>query len=91
MNYFSILKDTNKEDLKLIKWPLLGLLGFVFLVVFLFPKPVKIYRDYVLKECKCIGFRAVPKMTYGSTIGDEYCMGLPVKCVKQKIVKGVND
>ena len=87
INYFEILKSTTKEDLFSMKAPLLLLVGFFVVAIFLFPKPSKIYKDYILKECSCFGFKAAPRATKGSFVGDEFCMGIPFKCTKLNLLK----
>lgn len=91
MNIFEILKTFNKNDLKVIAKPLFFLFTFVFIVFFLFPKPSRIYKDYVLKECKCLGIKAVPSSTKGSSVGDEYCLGIPISCNEQLLRGELDD
>lgn len=87
MEILKILKTTNKDDLRELKIPLIALFSFIILSLVLFPKPSKIYRDGVLKTCKCFGIKASPRMTRGSLIGDEYCAGIPFSCEKQELLK----
>jgi hypothetical protein len=89
VNIFTILKGTKKEDLREIKGPIIMLIIFFAIGVIFFPKPSKIYKGGVLKTCACLGLKATPRMTKGSLIGDEYCLGFPIQCQKQEILKEI--
>jgi hypothetical protein len=89
ISVFRILKGTNKEDFKEIRGPIIMLILFFVIGVILFPKPSKIYKNGVLKSCTCLGVKATPRMTKGSLIGDEYCLGFPVSCQSQELLKEI--
>lgn len=85
LDIFEIMKTVNREDFLMIKGPLI-MLGLFFVIgAFFFPKPSNIYKNGVLRSCTCIGAKATPRITKGSTIGDVYCLGIPVKCTKRQI------
>lgn len=87
INIIEVLKSSSKDDFQVVKWPVIMLvLFFVFGVVF-FPKPSNIYKDGVLKSCTCVGIKATPRMTKGSKLGDVYCVGIPIRCTSQRILK----
>lgn len=85
IDMFELLKTVNKEDFLMIKGPIVMLLIFFVIGFFFFPKPSKIYKEGILKSCKCVGVKATPRVTKGSTIGDVYCLGIPIQCTKQQI------
>ncbi len=86
MSYpLNLVKQFNKQDFKYIMSPLIILFVFVFFAVLIFPKPAKIQKDGVLKDCKCFGLSASPKPTKGVHAGEAYCLGIPVSCVYTKI------
>ena len=84
---FNMLKQMNKDDLTNIKGPIFALIGFIFIAFLIFPKPSKIYRDGVLKECSCLGLKATPRITKGAGVGDIYCLGMPMKCEKTQVLR----
>ena len=87
ISIIDVLKSSNKEDFAPIKGPI-AMLIFFFLVGFIFfPKPSNIYKDGILKTCTCIGIKATPRMTKGSKLGDTYCIGFPIKCTEERILK----
>ncbi len=87
INIIDVLKSSSNEDISTVRGPILMLL-FFFLVGFIFfPKPSTIYKDGVLKTCTCIGIKATPRTTKGSKLGDIYCVGIPIKCVEERILK----
>ncbi|MFC1755957.1 hypothetical protein ACFLZK_01145 [Patescibacteria group bacterium] len=87
VNVFEILKSSNKEDFSMIRGPIIMLFIFFFVGFFLFPKPSNIYKEGVLKTCTCVGLKATPRTTKGSKLGDTYCIGIPIKCVEERILK----
>ncbi len=91
INVFALLKSTTKEDLKPIAGPILALILFFIIGVFLFPKPSKIYREGVLRSCSCLGIKAAPRTTKGSLVGDEYCLGIPFRCERQDLLKQLKE
>ena len=87
INIIEVLKSDTGEDMSMIKGPIIMLVLFFVIGAVFFPKPSNIYKDGVLKSCTCIGLKATPRVTKGSKIGDVYCLGIPIKCTKQKILK----
>ncbi len=85
MEVFKILKTVSKDDFLMIKGPIIMLIIFFIVGAFFFPKPSKIYKEGLLRSCTCIGLKATPRITKGSKIGDVYCLGIPIKCTKEKI------
>jgi len=86
VSVFQILKTVNKDDFLMIKGPIIMLIFFFIIGAFFFPKPSKIYKEGMLRSCTCIGLKATPRITKGSKIGDVYCLGIPIKCTKEKIM-----
>lgn len=87
INIIEVLKSDTGEDMSIIKGPIIMLLIFFVIGFVFFPKPSNIYKDGVLKSCTCLGIKATPRITKGSKIGDVYCVGVPIKCTKEKIFK----
>ncbi len=85
IDMFELLKTVNRDDFLMIKGPIIMLVLFFVIGAFFFPKPSKIYKDGALRSCTCVGVKATPRMTKGSTIGDVYCLGIPMKCTTQQI------
>ena len=84
---FNLLKQMDKADARYLRGPMLALVGFLVIGFVIFPKPSRIYKDGVLKECSCLGAKATPKGTGGIGVGDVYCLGVPIKCEKTQILK----
>ena len=84
---FNMLKDMDKSDVNYLKGPIISLIVFVVIAFIIFPKPSKIYKDGVLKECTCLGVQATPRASKGAGVGDRYCLGVPIKCEKTQVLK----
>jgi len=87
INIIEVLKADTGEDTSMVKGPIIMLVLFFVFGAFFFPKPSNIYKEGILKSCTCIGVKATPRITKGSKIGDVYCLGIPIKCTQQKILK----
>ena len=72
INIIEVLKSDTGDDIKMIRGPIIMLLFFFVFGFIFFPKPSNIYKDGVLKSCTCVGFKATPRVTKGSKIGDVY-------------------
>lgn len=90
VNIIDVLKSDTGEDTSLIRGPVIMLIIFFVFGVFFFPKPSNIYKDGILKSCTCIGLKATPRVTKGSKVGDVYCIGIPIKCTEERIVRPEN-
>ena len=89
MFVLDVMKTFNRNDLKLLLKPMALLFGFLLLAGLFFPKPSQIYREGILRKCTCLGLKATPRHTKGSFVGDEYCMGMPISCTEQQILKNL--
>jgi len=87
INVIDVLKSSNSEDFSTVRGPIFMLVFFFLFGFIFFPKPSNIYKDGVLKTCTCIGIKATPRTTKGSKLGDTYCVGIPIKCVEERILK----
>jgi len=86
INIIDVLKSSSGEDMKMVRGPIAALILFFVIGFFFFPKPANIYKDGILKTCTCLGIKATPRTTKGSKLGDTYCVGMPIKCVEERIL-----
>lgn len=91
MDQMVVQKRVRRSELGFLIGPILGLLIFLAICALIFPKPSRIYREGVLKDCKCRGLTATPKGTKAVGVGEAYCLGIPYECKETQILKGQSD